>query len=714
MRINKPLLALALPALLFTLLFKPVAALAQRIVVPYSGQPGSVLVYDANGVVITNLANVTTPLHPGTYISNPYGVATDNSGNIYVANVNDGTNGWVAEFGPDYHLVRSNLTRLPTNYPPGDLAVDQEGFIYVAKYSNGGSILRFDPSGFLVSNYTNGSLWGFDGARSGNSGIACTGSNIYSPLYGGAFQIYAGGLENGALENKFSTNAPALSQFDAVATDGYGNLYAFQVNPGPFEFGTVYRFDPNGNYLGGFDISNAVYGIVVDYSGNIYVGVSGLGDSGVEEYDYHHHVVRNIPNTLNFGGHFAVQPPPPQLGLTTVSNATLAFWTPAATNYVLQSVTNAGATNWLAVTNGTPIAALGFTDNFPARFFRYPVNNFTEFTSSIFVSDYNYNQDGGSGIFACSFSPPEEGISAGDYVAPEGVAIDVNDNVYVADQGTGTIWKFGARVNVAAVSGLSNPYALAVDEAGNIYVTSASYFGSGSPVLKYDSSGYFIANIGYSDGALAVCKGNIYTSTNGNLAAFNSTGQLIALNTSISPAGLAADYRGYVYAIDGSGAVHKYDLNLNPIPGYSVNDPNSAAAAYGWGGIAVDLGGNLYVLRGDDGVDEYDGNGNLLNSVSGLDYGAPQFIAAPSAPLPVKFASAGNQSIFYWTSAVPLTPAMSNSLMGTISNFYVHPVLSVTNLASTNWLPATDIVPGMGMIISNSPPGSVFRLQVAP
>ena len=717
MRIKKPLLALALPALLCTFLFKPIAAFAQRIVVPYSGHPGSVEVYDLNGVTITNLGDVTVPFHPGTYISNPYGVATDNSGNIYVGNVNDGTNGWVAEFGPDYHLVRSNLTSLPTNFPPGELAVDQEGFIYVSKYQNS-AILRFDPSGNLVSNYTNGSFWGLDGAFNGNSGIACANSNIYSPGYGlGAFQIYAGGQENGGLEYKFYTNFDQ-SHVDAVAADRYGYLYAFQASGDPDLPGIVYKFDPNGNQGGGFAVSpNAVYGIVVDYSGNVYVGVAGPpGDSGVDEYDYRGAFVRNIPNTLNSGGHFAVQPPPPQFGITTVSNQTLAFWTPAATNYVLQSVTNAGATNWLAVTNSTLIAGVGFADNLPARFFRYPVFN-TKYYGGllpfIFVTDYNYdyNVDGYAGILDFNLPNPDQG-GEGDLNEPEGMAIDASDNLYVADQYTGAIWKYGppAVTSIAAFTGFNNPFALAVDEAGNIYVTSASYFGNGSPVSKYDSSGFFIANIGYSDGALAVCKGNIYTSTNGNLAAYNSTGQLIALNTSVSPAGLAADFRGYVYAIDGSGTVHKYDLNLNPIAGYSVNDPNSAAAAYSWGGIAVDLLGNLYVLRGDDGVDEYDASGNLLNSVSGGNYGAPQFIAAQTPVLPVKFAAPGNQCAFYWTSTVPLMPA--------ISNYYVvhplfSPLVSVTNLASTNWLTATDAVPGMGVIISNAPSGSIFRLQPA-
>lgn len=307
MRIKQPLLALGLPALLSVLLFEPLGALAQRIVAVYPGHhdannPGAdypITVFDTNGVV-TNISN--------RFVSNPYGVATDSGGNIYVGNIANCTNGRVAKYGPDYHLINPALIHTPANSPPGALAVDPSGFIYVSRYPKG-TVLKYDPVGNLVTNNVKGRDWGFATADFGNSSLACDrNGNIYCSSNEAIVREYNGGVLIHAL----------AGNTQGVATDTAGIVYLLDASSSattaPQFVCKVHPDDPDGSLITNFAVSpEAVCGLIVDNSGNFYVGCGGR-ENGVKEYDANGKFVRSFP--VNFGySSFALQTLP-QLGVS--------------------------------------------------------------------------------------------------------------------------------------------------------------------------------------------------------------------------------------------------------------------------------------------------------------------------------------------------------------------------------------------------------------
>lgn len=686
---RKPLMALALPALLAILHLAPAGAFAQNLVV--LSTTNSILVYGTNGVLLQTITGINLVNPTGVA-----GVATDLGGNIYVANgIGRGT-GTVSKYGPDFRLINPAFVST-TNIEPNLVAVDGDRNIYVSDFGGLNAVYKFDPTGHPITNIlrnsfltivTNGvtnmifiqgsPVWGF---AQGDEMACGPYGNLYA-IRGGAYgQIveYGMGFQNVGF-NPFGSVASYC-----VATDRAGNIYALE--PGYGLPGMVYKCDPNGTLVSSFPVSpDATYNIAVDDKGYVYVGLqAGPRGGGVDEYDVNGNFVRNIPVSAfsNQGVVFAIQPAQPQLNFATTGNQALAYWTPPLTNYVLQSVTNPASTNWLAVANGLPAAGIIVGNSSPKRFFRIP----SAPAPNIFVSDPD-----SEAIFVYDTNGALVGMLAED--APEGMVVDNLGNLYIADL-DGTVSKYGPGLNLingALISGLPFlPFGLAVDGAGDIYIAP-----QGGYVSRYNSSGNLMTNnCGYTSGPLA-CQpnGNVYMASNSTIYVYNPFGQVVNAETSVGGVdvlGLGIDGVGHVYAIDSNNDTYKYDADLSPITNYHVNDGNSATSINGISNMAFDSSNNLYVARYDGGYDEYDANGNLLNTIGGFDAGA--FIAVQPPPLHLNIATAGNQSVVFWT------PATTN---------YV--VQSVTNLASTNWLTATDAVPCIGIVISNSPPGSIFRL----
>jgi hypothetical protein len=84
--------------------------------------------------------------HPKTPFSSPAAVATDAYGDIYVAvpgpELALGKGGRIDVFGPDGNFI----TEVPDDSGPGSVAVDSEGYLYVANRFNGRGVIRYKPS----------------------------------------------------------------------------------------------------------------------------------------------------------------------------------------------------------------------------------------------------------------------------------------------------------------------------------------------------------------------------------------------------------------------------------------------------------------------------------------------------------------------------------------------------------------------------------------
>ena len=178
--------------------------------------------------------------------------------------------------------------------------------------------------------------------------------------------------------------------------------------------------------------------------------------------------------------------------------------------------------------------------------------------------------------------------------SPTGVAVDSNGNLYIADFGDSRIRKvsnavittvagnatpgFGGDNGPATSAQLANPYGLAIDPAGNLYIA--------------DSSNNLIRKV--SNGVITTVAGN------GTPGFSGDNGPAISAQLA-SPAGVAVDSAGNLYIADTlNNLIRKVSGGViatvagNGTPGFGGdNGPATSAQLYAPSGIAVDSAGNL-------------------------------------------------------------------------------------------------------------------------
>jgi sugar lactone lactonase YvrE len=175
---------------------------------------------------------------------------------------------------------------------------------------------------------------------------------------------------------------------------------------------------------------------------------------------------------------------------------------------------------------------------------------------------------------------------------PSGVAVDTAGNLYIADQGNYRIRKVtngviktvaggGAQLgdNVPATSAQLVPSGVAVDTAGNLYITDIYY----NRVRKV------------SNGVITTIAGN-------GTAGFSGDGGPAMDAQLNAPGGVAVDSAGNVYIADTrNGRVRMIsDGAITTVAGGGTQGSDGPAtdARLGALGVAVDSGGNLYIVDG--------------------------------------------------------------------------------------------------------------------
>jgi len=183
--------------------------------------------------------------------------------------------------------------------------------------------------------------------------------------------------------------------------------------------------------------------------------------------------------------------------------------------------------------------------------------------------------------------------------APFGIAVDRSGNVYVADTANNTIRKITPKGVVSTLAGLAghpgskddlganarfrNPWGVAADETGNVFVADMS----NDTIRKITPAGVVTTLAGQAGMAGSV-------DGSGSQARFNA------------PHGVATDHAGNVYVSDSANnTIRKITSGgwrvstLAGLPGYSGNrDALGPAARFGNPqGLAVDNRGNIYVAE---------------------------------------------------------------------------------------------------------------------
>jgi sugar lactone lactonase YvrE len=225
--------------------------------------------------------------------------------------------------------------------------------------------------------------------------------------------------------------------------------------------------------------------------------------------------------------------------------------------------------------------------------------------------------------------------TAASFNQPAGIAVDLAGNLYVADQGNSKIRKitpgglvstYAGNGTIGNVNGNANlstfyfPQGVAVDVIGNVYVADTynqeirkiSTDGFVSIVAGY--AGQFGAADGtgtdasfkYPSGIVVSADGNLYVADEGNNEIRKvTTGGVVTTLAATgfnSPAGIAADATGNLYIsevgnqrvrkLTGAGVVST--VSGSGVAGFA-DGPAGVAKFNGPYGIAVDRAGNIYV-----------------------------------------------------------------------------------------------------------------------
>ena len=195
--------------------------------------------------------------------------------------------------------------------------------------------------------------------------------------------------------------------------------------------------------------------------------------------------------------------------------------------------------------------------------------------------------------------------------APQGLAIDQQGNVFVANQLSSSIAKFDANGTLLATIGsgtsLNMPMGLALSPAGVLY---AANFGSVGPaassVAQFDAAGNFVAaltaQINQPLGVAVDTTGNVFA---GNwfldtVSKFDASGAFLATigssSTITNPGGLVTSPAGGLYvASEGAGVISLFDAT-----GTYQASIGAGASLVSPAGVALDRLGNLYVSSGTD------------------------------------------------------------------------------------------------------------------
>jgi hypothetical protein len=177
-----------------------------------------------------------------------------------------------------------------------------------------------------------------------------------------------------------------------------------------------------------------------------------------------------------------------------------------------------------------------------------------------------------------------------------GSAVDGAGNVYVVDHANNAVLKLAAGTfsQSTVVSGLSGPTGVALDGAGDLYISNGSSVvmvpNENGTLNTGDESTVNLSGLGSARGVAVDASGDLYVAdaTNGDVVELSSMGVQTTIASGLtSPHGVAVDAALNVY-VTTDNAVTQYPLG------------GGAAVPYGTGynnprGVAVDAAGALYV-----------------------------------------------------------------------------------------------------------------------
>ncbi len=497
----------------------------------------------------------------------PWAVAVDGAGNVYVGDMGNGT---IRKVTPD-GVVSTWAAGL--NWPQG-LALDSDGNIYVADAGHF-TILKVTPLGVVT---TLAGLADHQGSADGQGSAAQFGSPR-GLARDSAGNLYVGDSLNSTIRKV--TPAGVVTTLAGLAgTEG-------SADGG----GSAARFGPNGPS-----------GIVLDSDGNLYVTDSGNDSIRKLTPDGMVTTLAGLsasPGSADGAGANARFHGPQGVALDNAGNLYVAdMW-----NQTIRQVTPGGIVTTLAGQPGIEGSADGVGGS--AQFY-CPSGVAADGAGNVFVADEE-NQTirrvalaGAVTTFAGLAGVPGSADGTGSvarFFFPQGVAVDRAGNVYVGVYNTirkvtpsGAVTTFaglagvpGSADGTGSAARFDGPCAMAADGAGNLYVTDDF----NSTIRKVTPAG-------------------VVTTLAGLAGIWDSADGVGSAARFCRPCGVAVDGAGILYVCDtGNRTIRKVtpDGVVTTLAGLAIawggDDGTGIAARFNYPqGVAVDRAGILYVADG--------------------------------------------------------------------------------------------------------------------
>jgi gliding motility-associated-like protein len=615
--------------------------------------------------------------------SSPLGLASDAAGNVYVA---DSGNNLIRKIDPSGNVttlagsgvagsINGNGTSASFNNP-NSVATDIAGNVYVTDNTN--LIRKIDLLGnvtTLAGNLSSGNLDGIGTLASFNQP-----ADVSTDVIG---NVYVADTHNNLIRQIVTTGytiSPALPaglNFDATT----GVISGTPNRLSSTQFYTITAYNAAGSSsttftlsvinlgITNFKPSSAGAGTTIAIYGSGFTSASAVSFGGTNAKQFT--ILSDTLITAVVGSGSS--------GLLSISAAGISFtksgflYTPAPNiSYPAKQVyspnkqINAVAPNNIGgmvpstlfgqpntygtildlAGNGTPGYVNGSNS---IATFNYP--NWLSFdnNSNYYISDFNNDVVRGSDTLSFNvFTKAGTGVKGSNngtalqasFNQMQGLAIDINNNIYIADAGNNIIRKidFNGNVTTFAGSGASGslnglgrsasfniPTGVAIDISGNIYIADKGNnlirkitpIGQVSTIAGNGIAGYTnglstAASFNNPTGIAVDFHGNIYISDLGNnvirkidttgivttLAGNGNQGSTNGLGTSASfnaPAGIATDALGNVYIAElGSNLIRKIDITgtVSTLAGGGADINTSFNSPIG---VVSDLRGNLLV-----------------------------------------------------------------------------------------------------------------------
>lgn len=512
----------------------------------------------------------------------PYAVATDSAGNVYIG---DGGNYAIRKIAPDgttSTLAGSGVAGRADGVgsaasfaSPAGLAVDSAGNVYVADTGNN-EIRKITPDGTV------------------------------STLAGSPLPSYADGT--GTAASFFYPSAIAVDASGNIYVADQGNFVIRKITPGGVVSTIVGAHGVRGSVdgVGSAAEFNDVAGMTIDGSGNLYVTEqeNNATDGAVVRKISSTGVVTTLAGSVTTSGtadgtgsaarfYF-----PAEISVDQAGNLYVAD----SNNYVIRKITPANVVTTFA---GTDHMEGGANGPAATALFNLPTGIAIDPTGNLYVADRNNNAirkiDTSGTVSAFSGQAPEYQIApdwASTLFQPCSMTHDTSGNLYLVDCGRGVVYKvtpsgtISALAGTAGITGFTNGQGaaasfqfsgtsgIAVDAAGNVYVSDSI----NNVIRKITPAGLVTTFAGSGvDGYVDGSAGSAQFSGPAGLV-FDAAGNLYVVDSlnsvvrKITPAGIVSTFAGNGVSnnIDGTGTAASFDI------------PN---------GITIDSAGNLYVTQ---------------------------------------------------------------------------------------------------------------------